>query len=86
MNEHPTRDLFSTIQIGIHVYTQKCIFYFVTKHKWLNKYNAIWLSVSPDQELTPINKSNENVSQWNAKEMKEMSRYPLGVLTQSPRG
>jgi hypothetical protein len=31
-------------------------------------------------------KSYEEVSQWNGREMKEMSRYLLGVVTQSLRG
>jgi len=35
---------------------------------------------------TPKNKSNEEVSQWNGKEMKELSWYLLGVVTQSLRG
>jgi len=37
-------------------------------------------------DLTPKNKSYEEVSQWNGKEMKEMSRYLLGVVTQSLHG
>jgi len=32
--------------------------------------------------LTPKNKSYEEVSQWKGKEIKEMSRYLLGVVTQ----
>jgi len=37
-------------------------------------------------DLTPKNKSYEEVSQWNGKEMKEMTRYLQGVVTQSLRG
>jgi hypothetical protein len=37
-------------------------------------------------DLTPKYMSYEEVSQWNGKEMKEMSRYLLGVVTQSLRG
>jgi hypothetical protein len=37
-------------------------------------------------DLTPKNKSYEEVSQWNGKEMMEMSLYLLGVVTQSLRG
>ena len=55
-------------------------------HERLDKYNAIWLSVPAYHDLTPKNKSYEEVSQWNGKEMKEMSRYLLGVVTQSLRG
>jgi len=55
-------------------------------HKRGNKYNAIWLSVPAYHDLTPKYKSYEEVSQWNGTEMKEMSQYLLGVLTESPRG
>ena len=55
-------------------------------HERVDKYNAIWLSVPAYHDLTPKNKSYEEVSQWNGKEMKEMSRYLLGVVTQSLRG
>jgi hypothetical protein len=37
-------------------------------------------------DLTPKTKSYEEVSQWNGKEMKEMSRYQFRVVTQSLRG
>ena len=62
------------------------IFHFVKTHEGLDKYNAIWLSVPAYHNLTPKNKSYGEVSQWNGKEMKEMSRYLLGVVTQSLRG
>jgi len=65
---------------------QKWIFHLMKTHEWLDKYNAIWLSVPPYHDLTPKNKSFEEVSQLNGKEMKEMSRYLLGVVIQSLRG
>jgi hypothetical protein len=37
-------------------------------------------------DLTPKTKSYAEVSQWNGTEMKEMSQYLLGVVTQSLRG
>jgi hypothetical protein len=52
-------------------------------HERLIKYNAIWLSLHAYHNLTPKNKSYEEVSPWNEKKMKEMSRYLLGVVTQS---
>jgi hypothetical protein len=33
-------------------------------------------------DVTPNNKSCEEVSEWTEKEMKEMSQYLLGVITQ----
>jgi len=46
-------------------------------------YNAIWLSVPAQHDLTPITMSYEEVSQWDGQEMKEMSRYLLRVVMQS---
>jgi hypothetical protein len=60
---------------------QKWIFHFMKTHERLDMYSAIWLSVPAYYDLTPKNKSYEEVSQWNGKEMKEMSRYLLGVVT-----
>jgi hypothetical protein len=55
-------------------------------HEWLDKYNAISLSVPAYHDLTPKNKSYKEVSPWNGKEIMEMSRYLLGVITLSLRG
>jgi hypothetical protein len=79
-------DLLHTMQIGMFDHLQKWIFHFMKTHERLDKYNAICSSVPSYHDLTPINKSYEEVSQWNGKEMKEMSRYLLRVVTQSLRG
>jgi len=79
----PTPDLHHTMQISMLDHLQKWIFHFLKMQERLNMYNAIWLAVPADHNLTPKNKSYEEVSQWNGKEMKEMSWYLLGVVTQS---
>jgi hypothetical protein len=73
------------MQIGMLDHLQQLIYHFMKMHARLDKYNAIWLSVPAYHDLTPKNKLYEEVSQWNGKEMKEMSRYLLGVVTQSLR-
>jgi hypothetical protein len=55
-------------------------------HKWLDKHNAIWLHVPADEDHTPNNQSYYEFPPWNGKEMKEMSWYLLGVVTQSLSG
>ena len=80
------QDLLHTMQIVMLEHLQKWIFHFMKTHEWLNKYNAIWFSVPAYHDLTSKNRSHEEVAQWNGKEMKEMSRYMLGVVTQSLRG
>jgi len=83
VSDLPMPDLLHTMQIGILDNIQKWIFQFMKRHEWLDKFNAIWLSVPTYHDLTPKIKSYEEVSQLNGKEMKEMSRYLLGVVTQS---
>jgi len=70
-------DLLHAIEISMCDHLQKM-------HEHLDKCNAIWLSVPAYHNLTPKYKSYEEVSQWNGKEMKEISWYLLGVVTQSP--
>jgi len=86
MSDLPKPDLLHTMQIGMLDHLQKWILHLMKTHKRLDKYNAIWLSVPAYHDLTPTNESYEQVSQWNGKEMREMSRYLLGGVTQSLRG
>jgi len=79
-------DVLHTMQIGMLDHLQKLIFYFMKTHRRLDEYNAIWFSVPAYHDLTPKTKSHEEVSRWNGKELKEMSRYLLGVVTQSLQG
>jgi len=82
----PQPHLLHTIQIGMLDHLQKWIFHLMKTHERLDKYNAIWLSVPAYHDHTLKTKSYEEGSQLNGKEMKEMSRYLLGVVTQSLRG
>jgi hypothetical protein len=79
-------DLLHTMQIGMLDHLQEWIFHFMKTHQGFNKSNAIWLSVPAYHNLTPKHKSNDEVSQWNKKELDNMSWYLLGVVTQSVRG
>jgi len=86
VSDLPKTDLLHTLHIGMLDHLQKWIFHFMKTHERLDKYKAICLSVPAYDDLTPKNKSHQEVSQWNGKEMKEMSRYLLEVVTQSLRG
>lgn len=86
VSDLPKPDLLHTMQIGMLEHLQKWLSNFMKTHDRLDRYNAIWLSVPAYHDLTPKNKSYDEVGQWTGKEMKEMSRYLLGVVTQSLRG
>jgi hypothetical protein len=72
--------------IGMLDHLQKWMFYFIKTLEWLDKYYAIWFSVPAYHDLTPQTLSWEEVSEWNEKERKEMSRSLLGVVTLSLLG
>jgi hypothetical protein len=86
VSELPKPELLHTMQIGLLDHLQKWLFQFMKTHERFDKYNAIWVSVPAYHDLTPKTKSYDEVSQWNGKVMKELSRYLLGVVTQSLPG
>jgi len=86
VSDLPKPDLLHTTQISMLDHLQKWIFHFMKTHEQLNEYNAIRLPVPAYHDLTPKYRSYDEVSQWNGKEMKEISRYLLVVVTQSLRG
>jgi hypothetical protein len=61
----PKSNLHHTIQIGMLDHLQKGIFHYMMTHKWLHKYIESWLSVPTYHDLTPINKSYEDLSPLN---------------------
>jgi len=77
----PQANLLHSMVIGMPDHLQKLIFHFMKTHEQRDKYNSIWLFVAAYHDLTPNNRSYEEVSQWNGKEMKEMNRYLRGVFT-----
>jgi len=78
-------DLLRTMEIGMPDHLKKWIVHLTNTHKWLEKYNAIWLSMSASHDLTTKRSSYEEESRWNVKEMKEMNWLLLGVETQTLR-
>jgi len=55
VSDLPKPVLIHTMQIGLLDHLQKWIFHFMKTHKWLNKYNAMWLSVPAYHDLTSKN-------------------------------
>jgi len=51
------------MQIGMLDHLQNWIFHVMKTHERLDKYKAIWLSMPAYHNLTPNNKSYEEVSQ-----------------------
>ena len=71
------------MHFGILYHLRKWIVQLMKTHERLDMYNAIWFTVPAYHDLTPKITSYEEVTHWNGTEMKEMSRYLPGFLTQS---
>jgi hypothetical protein len=65
---------------------QKWIQHSMRTHEWQDKDHPIWLSVPAYGNRSPKTKLYEEISHWNGKEMKQMSRYMVGDAIQSLRG
>jgi hypothetical protein len=79
----PNPNLLHTMQMAVLDHLHKWIFRLSKMHQRFGKYNAIWLLVPVYHDLPRKNKSYEEVSQWNGMKITGMSRYLLGVVTQS---
>jgi hypothetical protein len=82
----PKPNLLHTIQISTHDSLQKCTFPFTKIHEQLKKHDVVSFSNSAYYNLTPKDQSVKEVSQWNGKEIKELSQYLIAVVTQSLLG
>jgi len=58
----PKSDVLHTLQIRMLDHFWKWIIHFMKMYKWLDQYNSSWLSMPVDHDLTPQNKSFEEVS------------------------
>jgi len=86
VRDHQMTDYRYILQISMIDHLQTWIFHLLTTHTQGDKYNALCLSVRAYHDLTPKHKLFEHCSQWNGKEMPEMSRYLHRVVTQTVRG
>jgi hypothetical protein len=71
------------MQISMLYHLQKWIFHLKKTHQQLHKYNAMMLSVPAYHDLTPKHKLYKKVCQQNGKEIKKMSWFLDGVVTQA---
>jgi hypothetical protein len=74
VSDLPEPDILHSVQISLVDHLQKLIFHLMTMHKWLDKYNARWLSVPVYHKLTGTIVSNQGVIQRNGMKMKDLRR------------
>lgn len=81
----PKPDLLHTIWLGMMKHLMEWLLAFLEKHDRLHVFNQIWKTVPPFHDISPVNKTYSEVSQWQGKEIRIMSRYLLAVFTVSLR-
>jgi hypothetical protein len=81
----PKPDLLHTMQLGMLKHLLNWLQQFMKKFKRLERYNEIWLSVPAYLDMTQPKKSYEEITQWTGTELRQISRYLLGVVTNTLR-
>ena len=80
VSDLPKPDLLHTLQLGMLKHLLGWLHDFLKQHKRLTAFNNIWLSVPPYLKMAQPQKAYEEVSTWQGKEIKTMSRFLVGVL------
>jgi hypothetical protein len=73
------------MQLGMLKHLLNWLQQFMKKFKRLERYNEIWLSVPAYLDITQPKKSYEEITQWAGTELRQISRYLLGVVTNTLR-
>jgi len=80
VSDLPKPDLLHTLQLGMLKHLLGWLHNFLKQHKYLEEFNNIWLSVPPYLDMAQPQKAYGEVSSWQGKEIKTMSRFLVGVL------
>jgi hypothetical protein len=80
VSDLPKPDLLHTMQLGMLKHLLGWLQDFLKQHKRLEAFNNIWLSVPPYLDMAQPQKAYGEVSSWQGKEIKVMSRFLVGVL------
>jgi hypothetical protein len=85
VSELPKPDLLHTMQLGMLKHLLAWLNQLLKKHKRLERFNDLWLSIPAYPDFTKPTKAYEEVSQWTGKELKNMSRFLVSVLSNALR-
>jgi hypothetical protein len=76
----PKPDLLHTMQLGMLKHLLGWLSMFLKQHKRFEAFNNIWLSVPAYLDMAQPRRTYEEVSSWQGKEIKTMSRFLIAVL------
>jgi hypothetical protein len=85
VSELPKPDLLHTMQLGMLKHLLQWLNQLLKKYNRLDRFNDLWLSVPAYPDFTKPTKAYEEVSQWTGKELKNMSRFLVSVLSNALR-
>ena len=80
VSDLPKPDLLHTMQLGMLKHLLGWLQDFLKQHNRLEAFNNIWLSVPAYLDMTRPRRAYGEVSSWQGKEIKTMSRFLVGVL------
>lgn len=77
----PKPDLLHTIYLGVLKSLLLWLEDFLISHGLYDRYNKLWLEVPPYHELPRPHKTYREVTNWQGKEIRNMAKYLLAVLS-----
>jgi len=80
VSDLPKPDLLHTMQLGMLKHLLGRLSVFLKQHKHFEAFNNIWLSVHANLEMAQPRRTYEEVSSWQGKEIKIMSRFVVAVI------
>jgi hypothetical protein len=79
----PKPDLLHCIQLGILSHLLDWVVNFLQESQRLELFDQLWVSIPPYQDMLCPKKSFQEVSSWQGKEIKTMSRFMLACFAAS---
>ena len=79
----PKPDLLHCMQLGILNHLMDWVMDFLHEFQRLELFNQLWISIPPYQNMLRPKKTFQEVSQWQGKEFKTMSRFLLACFAAS---
>jgi len=76
----PNPDLLHTMQLGMLKHLLGWLSMFLKQHNCFEAFDNIWLSVPAYLDMAQPRRTYEEVSRWQRKEIKTMSRFLIAVL------
>jgi len=78
-------DLLHNIYLGLFKHMMEWVEGFLKKHKWQQAFDDAWKEIPPSPEFSVPKKAYREVTQWQGKEMRNLSRCISAVLASALR-